>query len=376
MGLTSLVYPGATHTRFQHALGCLHLVNSAIQVIRSKGNEITEEEAEAVSAAVLLHDIGHGPFSHALEHSIIERITHEDLSILYLEYFNEKDRGKWDLAIDIFRNKYPKKFLNQLVASQLDVDRLDYLRRDSFYTGVTEGIIGSERIIKMLNVANDQLVVDAKGIYSIEKFLIARRLMYWQVYLHKTVLAAEQLLVKILKRAKELAGRKEELFAVPALGFFLYHDVNRETLFSEEKDVDRHIVLEQFSRLDDNDIISAAKVWTDHHDFTLSYLCKAMINRELFRIEIRNNPFDEDYIERIKKVIRREYRIQEPLIDYFVFTDSVSNNAYVPGDSKIKILSGDNRLSDITDASDMLNTSVLSKTIRKYYLCYPKNIHP
>ncbi|UCG28594.1 MAG: phosphohydrolase, partial [Bacteroidales bacterium] len=255
-------------------------------------------------------------------------------------------------------------------------DRLDYLRRDSFYTGVTEGTIGSERIIKMLNVANDQLVVDAKGIYSIEKFLIARRLMYWQVYLHKTVLAAEQLLVKILKRAKMLAGSKEKLFATPALEFFLYHDVNRDSLFSEAGSFDRKKVLEQFSDLDDNDIISAAKVWAYHPDFILSYLCKAMINRELFRIEIRNNPFDEDYVNSIKRAVKSKCRVDEPHIDYFVFTDSVSNSAYVPGDSKIKILSGDNTLTDITDASDMLNTSVLSKTIRKYFLCYPKNIQP
>ncbi len=374
LGLTNFVYPGATHTRFQHALGCLHLMGLAIQVIRSKGIEITDDEAEAVSAAILLHDIGHGPFSHALEFSIIKRITHEDLSRLYLEFFNTLLEGRLNMAIQIFGNNYRKKFLNQLVASQLDMDRLDYLRRDSFFTGVTEGVIGSDRIIKMLNVADDQLVVESKGIYSIEKFLIARRLMFWQVYLHKTVLAAEQLLVKILKRAKELAHQKKELFATPSLRFFLYNDVTREKLFSSTPEFDARMVLDHFSKLDDNDIITAAKVWSDHEDLALSFLCKAMLNRELFRIEIQNEPFNMDYIDRIRKRIREEMKVQDETMDYFLFTDSVSNYAYLPDEPQIKILGKDNKLTDIAQASDMLNISVLAKTVRKYFLCYPKNI--
>ena len=374
LGLTNFVYPGATHTRFQHALGCLHLMGSAIQVIRSKGISITDEEAEAVSITILLHDIGHGPFSHALEFSIIEQITHEDISGLYLKYFNELLDGKLDIAIRIFENKYPKKFLNQLVASQLDMDRLDYLKRDSFFTGVTEGMIGSDRIIKMLNVVDDQLVIESKGIYSIEKFLIARRLMYWQVYLHKTVLAAEQLLVQILKRAKELAADGIELFATPSLHFFLYNDVRREKLFSDKPEYNARQILEHFSNLDDNDIIASAKVWSDHKDHALSFLCKSMINRELYRVEIQNEPFEEEYLEQLRQKVRAKLNVKETVIDYFVFTDSVSNNAYLPGEPRIKILEKNKELTDIAQASDMLNISVLAKTIRKYFLCYPKSI--
>lgn len=374
LGLTNFVYPGATHTRFQHALGCLHLIGSAIQVIRSKETDITDEEAEAVSIAILLHDIGHGPFSHALEFSIVERITHEDISGLYLEFFNELLDGRLKMAIQIFNNNYHKKFLNQLVASQLDMDRLDYLKRDSFFSGVTEGMIGSDRIIKMLNVVDDQLVVESKGIYSIEKFLIARRLMYWQVYLHKTVLSAEQLLVKILKRAKELANTKIELFATPSLKFFLYNDVSREKFFSPQPVYERKLVLEHFSNLDDNDIIASAKVWANHEDFTLSYLCKALINRELYRVEIQNEPFDKEYIRTLRQKVKEEIKITDEVLNYFIFTDSVTNNAYLPDEPQIKILEKNNKLTDIAQASDMLNISVLAKTVRKYFLCYPKNI--
>lgn len=376
LGLTNFVYPGATHTRFQHALGSLHLMDSAIQVIRSKGNEISEDEAEAASIAILLHDIGHGPFSHALEYSIVERITHEDMSALFFEYFREFMGDKLKLATDIFMNRYQKGFLHQLVSSQLDMDRLDYLRRDSYFTGVTEGTIGSDRIIKMLNVVNDQLVVEAKGIYSVEKFLIARRLMFWQVYLHKTVLAAEQLLENILKRAKVLADQGVELFASPELRFFLYQNVNKESLFSVHPGYDRRMVLEQFSRLDDNDIISAAKVWSKHSDFTLSFLCKSMINRVLYRVEIQNEPFDRDRVNMIRTKVCQKYHVEGDVTDYFVFTDSVSNNAYIPVEPQIKILYKNNELTDITEASDMLNISVLSKTVKKFFLCYPKDIQP
>jgi len=374
LGLTNFVYPGATHTRFQHALGCLHLMDSAIQVIRSKGINITDEEAEAVSIAILLHDIGHGPFSHALEFSIIEQITHEDISGLYLKYFNKLLDGKLDIAIQIFENNYPKKFLNQLVTSQLDMDRLDYLKRDSFFTGVTEGMIGSDRIIKMLNVVDDQLVIESKGIYSIEKFLIARRLMYWQVYLHKTVLAAEQLLVQILKRAKELAAGGNELFATPSLHFFLYNDITRENLYSDKPEYNTFQILDHFSKLDDNDIITSAKIWSDHEDHALSFLCTSMIDRELYRIEIQNEPFEEKYLEQLRQEVKTKLNVNETVLDYFIFTDSVSNNAYLPGEPRIKILEKNGDLTDIAQASDMLNISVLAKTIRKYFLCYPKSI--
>jgi len=372
LGLTNFVYPGATHTRFQHAIGAYYLMNSAINIIKLKGHTVSDEEAEAVSAAILLHDIGHGPFSHALEYSLVEKITHEDLSGLFMDYLNKT--YDLSLVINIFRNQYHKKFLNQLVSSQLDTDRLDYLRRDSFFTGVTEGVIGSDRIIKMLNVVNDQLVVEAKGIYSIEKFLIARRLMYWQVYLHKTVIAAEQLFIKILKRAKELANNKVQLFGTPALKFFLYNNISKETIFSEPPEFNHSEIIEQFSKLDDNDIIASIKVWTDHPDFTLSTLCKRMINRKLFRVEIQNTPFNKNKIEEIKLRVKKKLKIGEDVIHYYVFTDSISNKAYIPGDTKIKILYNNGQLADIADASDMLNVEVLAKTVTKYFLCYPKDL--
>jgi len=371
LGLTNFVYPGATHTRFQHAIGAYYLMNSAINIIKLKGHNVSDEKAEAASAAILLHDVGHGPFSHALEYSLVKKITHEDLSGLFMDYLNKT--YDLSLAINIFRNQYHKKFLNQLVSSQLDTDRLDYLRRDSFFTGVTEGVIGSDRIIKMLNVVNDQLVVEAKGIYSIEKFLIARRLMYWQVYLHKTVIAAEQLFIKILKRAKELANNKVQLFGTPALKFFLYNNISKETIFSEPPEFYHSEIIEQFSKLDDSDIIASIKVWTDHPDFTLSTVCKRMTKRKLFRVEIQNTPFSKNKIEEIKLRVRKKLKIREDVIHYYVFTDSISNKAYIPGDTEIKILYNNGQLADIADASDMLNVEVLAKTVTKYFLCYPKN---
>jgi HD superfamily phosphohydrolase len=371
LGLTNFVYPGATHTRFQHALGAFHLMNSAINILKSKGCMISDEEANAVSAAILLHDIGHGPFSHALEYSLVERITHEDISGMFMDYLSQK--YNLSLAKKIFRNQYSRKFLNQLVSSQLDMDRLDYLRRDCFFTGVTEGTIGSDRIIKMLSVINDQLVVEAKGIYSIENFLIARRLMYWQVYSHKAAIAAEQLLVKILKRAKELANKKVQLFGTPALKFFLYNNINKETILSGTPSFDHNVILEQFSNLDDNDIVASIKVWTEHPDFTLSFLSKKVINRNLFRVEIQDRPFDENKIREIKLNVRNKFKVENDVLDYYVFTDSISNKAYIPVDPRIRILFNNGQLIDITDASDMLDVSVLSKTVTKYFLCYPKN---
>lgn len=366
LGLTHMVYPGALHTRFHHAMGAMHLMGEAIEVIRSKGHEITEAEAQAVTAAILLHDIGHGPFSHALENCIVHDISHEDISNIFMERLNSKFGGKLQLAIDIFKNKYHKKFLHQLVSSQLDVDRLDYLQRDSFFTGVSEGVISTERIIKMMDVVNDQLVIEAKGIYSIEKFITARRLMYWQVYLHKTVLSAEYLLLKILKRAKYLAEKGTDLFATPSFKEFLYNNYCKKDFESKPE------LLEAFARLDDFDIYASVKVWCDEKDPVLSCLCRNMINRQLFSVELQNVPFDIKKIEQIKQHISKKLKLKTGEEDYFVFTDKVENNAYDPMNLKINILFKDGRIVDIADASDQLNISVLSQTVTKYFLCYPK----
>lgn len=373
LGLTNLVYPGATHTRFQHALGAMYLMDQAISVIRAKGQVISEKEAEAVKVAILLHDIGHGPFSHALEFSLIEHNTHEDLSILLMNELNKQYEGKLTLAIEVFSNKYTKKFLHQLVSGQLDMDRLDYLRRDSFFTGVTEGVVGSDRIIKMLNVVNDELVVEAKGIYSIEKFLIARRLMYWQVYLHKTVLSAENLLVNILKRAKLLSLKKEELFATPSLHFFLTRKFHQNDLSEKNKSLKDNI-LANFVLLDDTDIISAIKVWQSHNDKVLSTLCKFMDNRNLFKIELQNTAFHENRIRELKEITCKTLNLNEEEAGYFVFSDTISSHTYSPVDNKISILYNNGVITDISEASDILNIQVLSKVVKKHFLCYPKEL--
>lgn len=368
LGLTHLVYPGALHTRFHHAMGAMFLMAEAIEVLRSKGHEITEEESQAVNAAILLHDIGHGPFSHALENCIVYGLSHEHISKLFMERLNLEFNGKLQLAIDIFKNKYHKKFLHQLVSSQLDVDRLDYLKRDSFFTGVSEGVISTERIIKMMDVVNDELVIEAKGIYSIEKFIIARRLMYWQVYLHKTVLAAEYLLIKILQRVKKLAEHGHELFATPALKEFLYNKYHKKDFETKPH------LLDIFSKLDDFDIYTSVKVWCDDKDPVLSLLCNNMVNRHLFHIELQNEPFKESLIEQMRKQTIHNLNISNEDCEYFVFTDKVENNAYNPQSVKINILFKDDSIKDITDASDQLNISVLSRTVTKYFLCYPKEL--
>jgi HD superfamily phosphohydrolase len=363
LGLTHLVYPGATHTRFQHSLGAVHLMQSTINIIRSKGHEITTEEAQAAKIAILLHDIGHGPLSHTLEDVLIDGHNHESLSLALMQDLNKKFEGKLQLAIDIFTNNYKKKFLHQLVSSQLDVDRLDYLRRDSFYTGVSEGIIGSDRIIKMLDVHNDQLVIEAKGIHSIEKFLIARWIMYWQVYFHKTVISAEQLISNIIKRAKELALNGEKVTGTPVMKYFLnnhYKDDSEEGL------------LTNFCKLDDSDIAVSAKLWTDHDDIVLANLSKNMINRKLYKIELQNNSFDSEKVEAIKEKIRNKYNLKNRELEYFVFSNHIINKAYSAFDDKIQIQFKNNEVSDITEASDMLNLAVLSKIVKKYFLCYPK----
>lgn len=380
LGLTSFVYPGAMHSRFQHALGSYHLMGLAIQVLRGKGIGISKEEEEAAMAAILLHDVGHGPFSHALEESIIDDLNHEDLSLLFIHALNEEFNGSLNLAIEIFTGHYHKKFLHQLISGQLDMDRLDYLKRDSFFTGVTEGVIGSDRIVRMLNVVDDNLVVDHKGIYSIEKFLIARRLMYWQVYLHKTVLSSEILLLNLLKRAKWLGMDGQDLFSTPALGRFLNQSVSRKDFFGNDNSAqaipkitaESKENLDAFASLDDNDIIASAKVWSGHPDKVLSLLSRNLVNRKLYSIEMRNEKFPSDYIGSMQKRVKDLYGLDEKDLDYLVYTGSISNNAYRSEDEQIKILFHGGILKDITEASDMLDVSVLSKTVKKYFLCYPK----
>ncbi|MFO7922833.1 MAG: HD domain-containing protein [Bacteroidales bacterium] len=372
--MTHFVYPGATHSRFQHAIGAMHLMEMAIGVIRSKNHQISFREEEAVLAAILLHDIGHGPFSHALESSIIPDIPHEEMSLILMQELNRQFEGRLTLAIDIFMDRYHKRFLHQLVAGQLDMDRMDYLKRDSFFTGVTEGVIGSDRIIKMLNVTNDQLVVEAKGIYSVEKFLIARRLMYWQVYFHKTVVAAENLLIMLLRRARKLSLSGEKLFAAPGLQFFLENsvDISAKELFSGSPDAAE--VIRNFVNLDDDDIMSAAKEWSRHNDKSLAILADWFTGRSLYRVTFQEDSFADGLIMKLKIEASKQYDIPLDEAGYFVFTGDISNYAYRSEDEKIRILYNNGNLVDISEASDMLNVSVLSKTVKKYFLCCPKSI--
>lgn len=363
LGLTHYVYPGALHTRFHHALGAMHLMTLAIASLRSKEVKITYEEAEAATIAILLHDCGHGPFSHALEHSIVTGIHHEKISEIIIGALNNDMGGKLELALEIFKNTYSKKFLHQLVSSQLDMDRLDYLNRDSFFTGVTEGVVSSDRLIKMLDVHNDSLVVEEKGIYSVENFIIARRLMYWQVYLHKTVLSAENLLVNILKRAMELADTGQPLFATPAFNFFLQNRITNNDFYNNEE------VLSNYIALDDYDIYTAIKVWMHHSDFVLSRLSSNLINRSLYKINIGKQPFDKELIEQLTNSVCGTFKIGRHEASYFIFTGTVSNNAYKPNTEQINILYKNGLVEDIAGASDNLNISVLSEPIVKYYLC-------
>ncbi len=364
LGLTSTVYPGAQHTRLQHSLGAMYLMGEAIAQLRIVGHEITAREAEGVQACILLHDIGHGPFSHTLEHSVVSEINHEEISLLMMQKINREMNGKLDTALEIFTNTYPKKFLHQLVSGQLDMDRMDYLSRDSFFSGVSEGIIGSARIIKMLNIHNDQLVVEAKGIYSIEKFLVARRLMYWQVYLHKTAVAAEKMLMNILKRAKELASRKIELFASPALHYFLYNEVNRQYF------LDVQLALENFAMLDDSDIICAIKVWSSHPDIVLSKLCKAFTDRHLFKVITGTDVIDETTRLQYLEQYQLHFGVSSKEAEYFMGDETVSTDTYSQEDDNINILYKDGTIKDIAEASDMLNISVLTKKVEKHFFCY------
>ncbi len=366
LGLTSYVYPGALHTRFHHALGAMHLMGQAIESLRYKGNEITEDEARAVCLAILLHDIGHGPFSHALEHSIVTDIHHEDLSLAFMELFNEEFDGQLSLTIEIFKNTYHKRFLHQLVSSQLDMDRLDYLTRDSFFTGVAEGVVSYDRIIHMLDVRNDELVVQAKGIYSIEKFLIARRIMYWQVYLHKTVLSAEMMLVKILQRAKLLANSGVELFATPALHHFLYHKVDQKALKENPAEL-----LKLFASIDDVDVMASIKVWKDCDDQVLSGLCRRIVERDLLKIRIQSEPFLIEEIRYLQQMCMKKKGLTEEEAEFFVFSDSTTNYAYSERSDNINILQKNGDVLDIATASDNLNIRALTAPVTKYYLCYP-----
>jgi uncharacterized protein len=365
LGMTNLVYPGALHTRFHHAIGAMHLMTEAVKVLQSKGVRITDEEAKGVCIAILLHDIGHGPFSHSLEESIVN-IHHEDLSAMLMEKLNEFFEGKLDLALKIFNNKYHKHFLHQLVSSQLDVDRLDYLKRDSFFTGVSEGVISTDRIIKMLNVVKDELVVESKGIYSIEKFIIARRLMYWQVYLHKTVVAGEKLLVNILKRAKELALSGQVLFASPPLALFLENNFTKKDFEKKPE------LLESFVLLDDYDVFSAIKVWAYHDDKILRTLSQNMVHRNLYKIELQKEKFEKQRINELRKKVAKRLKLTEAESKYFVFTGEVENRIYNASKVNINILFSNGKVKDIAEASDQLNVDVLSKTITKRFLCYPK----
>ncbi len=368
LGMTHLVYPGALHTRFHHALGAMHLMGLALEVLRNKGHEISEAEEEAATIAILLHDIGHGPFSHALEHTLVNGIKHEDISILMMNKLNEEFDGRLTGAIRIFQGQYHRNFFCQLISGQLDLDRMDYLNRDSFFTGVSEGVISFDRIIKMFNVVDDQLVIEEKGIYSIEKFLIARRLMYWQVYLHKTVIAAEQLLVKILERAKELASNGTQLFATPALQHFLQNDITELNFFDSEKH------LQQFAKLDDQDIYAALKVWENHEDVILAKLCQMLNARKLYKVEISNTEPPADRIARLADQTALALHLDEDDVAYFVFTDTIRNRAYNAGNSNINILMKNNELVDIAKASDLSNLESLDKTVKKHILCYTRDI--
>ena len=366
LGLASVVYPGARHTRFQHSLGAFHLMSEAIISLQQKGIFIFDTEAEAVQAAILMHDIGHGPFSHVLEDTLIHGISHEEISLMMMEEINEHFNGQLNLAISIFKGDYPKNFLHQLISSQLDMDRLDYLRRDSFYTGVTEGNIGSARIIKMLNVVNDTLVVDQKGIYSLENYLTTRRLMYWQVYLHRTCVAYEKVLVNMLTRAKDLIKAGQDVFASPSLHYFLSNDVDAQW-FSEHPEA-----LRNYEELDDSDIWSAMKVWKHHEDKILSTLATDMLDRRIFKVEVHEDPISEERIEGLHHKIAQQLDIPVEDAHYLMNVSTISKDMYNVEDDSIAILYKSGEIRDISEASELLNVQLLSKKIRKYYLCYQR----
>ena len=366
LGLSHLVYPGAVHNRFHHAIGALHLMQEAIAILRAKGTDISDQEGEAVCAAILLHDVGHGPFSHALEHSIVKGVQHEDISALIMSRLNDEMNGALDTAIAIFNDHHPKRFLHQLVASQLDMDRMDYLARDSFYSGVAEGKIGSERIIKMLAVKDDRLVVEEKGIYSIEKFLMARRLMYWQVYLHRTVLCAEFMLMRVLKRAKALALSGVDVFTTPALSIFINESLDRAKFIADPE------ILNRFCELDDSDITCALKVWQHHDDPILSELSKRIVHRNLFQIELRSQPFSNEEVETTIQKVAKGLGLSREDATQFVINDTIHNSLYSEEGISIQFKNG--TVQDFAEASDQLNREILTRTVSKSFLCYPKEL--
>ena len=366
LGLSSMVFPGAQHTRFQHSLGAFHLMSEALLTLQQKGIFIFDSEAEAVCAAILMHDIGHGPFSHVLEHTLVSGISHEEISLMMMEEINRDIGGQLNLAIAIFKGEHPKPFLHQLISSQLDMDRLDYLRRDSFFTGVHEGNIGSARIIKMLDVVDNQLCIDHKGIYSIENYLTARRLMYWQVYLHKTTVGAERLLINTLRRAKDLVKAGTDVFAPPALKHFLTNDIDQEWFANDAA------TLKYYSQLDDNDIWTALKVWTESTDPILSRLAKGLTDRRLFKVETGDEPFDAAYVQAKKEDLAASLGISMDDTEYFVSQTSAKKDMYNMDDDHISILFNDGTLKDVADVSDLINMNILALKKSKYYLCYQR----
>lgn len=364
MGMSYLVYPGAHHTRFHHALGCMHIMQKAVQTLQFKGVSISEEEENALYVAILLHDIGHGPFSHAMEHSIVEEVHHEELSLLFMEQLNKEFNGKLSIAIQIFKGEYHRKFMLQLISSQLDMDRMDYLKRDSFYSGVAEGNINSDRLIQMMNVQDDYLVIEEKGIYSVEKFLVARRLMYWQAYLHKTSVVAELILTKILKRAKELTQKGILLPCSKPLQFFLQHKISLA-------DFDKR-VLDKFSYLDDYDVLGAIKAWQFHDDFVLQSLCRMILNRDLLKIQMSDDKPNKENLLVVKNKYISIAKISDKEADYFVFKGKLKNQAYSKSSEPIRILKKDKTIEDVVEASDQLHLKALSKPVTKYFICFPK----
>ena len=364
MGMSYLVYPGAHHTRFHHALGCMHIMQKAVQTLQFKGVSISEEEENALYIAILLHDIGHGPYSHAMEHSIVEEVHHEELSLLFMEQLNKEFDGKLALAIQVFKGEYHRKFMLQLISSQLDMDRMDYLKRDSFYSGVAEGNINSERLIQMMNVQDDYLVIEEKGIYSVEKFLVARRLMYWQAYLHKTSVVAELILTKILKRAKELTQKGVVLPCSESLQFFMQNKISLS-------DFDKSI-LDKFSYLDDYDVMGAIKAWQFHDDFVLQSLCRMILNRDLLKIQMSDDKPNKENLLAIKNKYISIARISDKEADYFVFKGKLKNQAYSKSSEPIRILKKDKTIEDVVEASDQLHLKALSKPVTKYFICFPK----
>ena len=366
LGLANAVYPAAQHTRFQHSIGAFHLMSEAITSLTGKGIFIFDSEAEAVGAAILMHDIGHGPFSHVLENTLISGISHEEISLMMMEQINSEMNGALNLTLKIFKDDYPKRFLHQLISSQLDMDRLDYLRRDSFFTGVNEGNIGSARIIKMLNVVDDQLVVESKGIYSIENYLTSRRLMYWQVYLHKTAVACEKVLVNTLLRAKRLASEGKDVFAPPCLKYFLTREVDGR-MFRNSPDA-----LLNYEQLDDNDIWSAMKVWAQSDDKILSLLASDMLNRNIFKVEVSSEPITEERIAELREQLAKTYGVSIEEAEYLMSVNTIQKDMYDVNEDRISILYKDGMIKDISESSEILNVGLLSKKIRKYYLCYQR----